>query len=146
MKRKGKIKMVVLIILGVLIAGMGAGIIFTGPGRQEAMNLTFSDAGFANLRDGTYVGEYKGQKDSMRNNKVQITVALGKVSEIKVLEGALAKHDKPVELRNGMTIDTLFGKVIQSQSLGVDVISGATITSKVHLKAVENALASAQSN
>lgn len=67
-------------------------------------------------------------------------VASGKVAAVKVLEGALAKGDKPVDLRGGQTIDALFNRVIDQQSLKVDVISGATITSKVHLKAVENAL------
>ncbi|HHV58206.1 MAG TPA: FMN-binding protein, partial [Firmicutes bacterium] len=35
-------------------------------------------------------------------------------------------------------------EVIKSQSLQVDVISGATLTSKAHLKAVENALEQAE--
>jgi uncharacterized protein with FMN-binding domain len=38
----------------------------------------------------------------------------------------------------------LFRHVIESQSLQVDVISGATLTSKAHLKALENALEQAE--
>ncbi|MHC1785805.1 MAG: FMN-binding protein [Christensenellales bacterium] len=68
-----------------------------------------------------------------------MTVASGKVTAVKVLEGALAKQP-PVEIRGGQTIDALFKRVIDAQSLKVDVISGATITSKIHLKAVEEAL------
>ena len=37
----------------------------------------------------------------------------------------------------------LFSRVIDQQTLKADVISGATITSKMHLKAVENALGQA---
>ncbi len=134
---------VLAVILGVIALVMGAGILFTGPGRQEIMNLTIRNVDFSKLHDGTYVGEYKGKKDSYRDAAVEVTVASGAVTDIKVVKGALAK-EKPVEMRNGMTINDMFGKVIDSQSLQVDVISGATLTSKVHLKAVENALEQAQ--
>ncbi len=145
-KRKGKIRMgiVLLVIAGVIAAAMGGGILFTAPGRNEIKNLTFTGLDFKKLRDGNYVGEYKGTKDSFRNARVRVTVSAGKVSDIKVLQGALDKGGKPVEIRNGLTIDDLLGRVIESQSLEVDVISGATLTSKAHLKAVENALEQAQ--
>lgn len=145
-KRKGKIRMwiVLLVILGVIAAGLGGAVLFTEPGRREALNLTIAAVDFKKLRDGTYTGEYKGAKDSLRDAKVQVTVASGAVTEIRVLEGALVKGGQPVEIRNGLTIDDLFGRVIDSQSLQVDVISGATISSRVHLKAVENALEQAQ--
>ncbi len=130
----------ILIVLGVIVVGLGIGFLVMEPGRREAWNLTFADLDFTGLRDGTYTGEYKGTKDSLRNCKVEVTVASGKVAAIKVLEGALAKGDKPVEIRGGQTIDALFNRVIDAQSLQVDVISGATITSRVHLKAVEHAV------
>jgi uncharacterized protein with FMN-binding domain len=38
----------------------------------------------------------------------------------------------------------LFDRVIEAQSLQVDAISGATLTSKAYLKAVENALEQAE--
>ncbi|QAT63508.1 FMN-binding protein [Acidilutibacter cellobiosedens] len=38
----------------------------------------------------------------------------------------------------------MFDNVVKSQTLQVDVINGATLTSKVHLKALENALKQAQ--
>ena len=143
MKRKGKAIMWILIVLGVLVAAMGAGIIATAPGRQELKGMTFPATSFTSLEQGTYVGEYKGAKDSFRNEKVQVTVSGGKVSDIKVLEGSVLKDGKPNEIRSGMTIDDLSGKVIGVQSLHVDVISGATLTSNAHLKAIENALAQA---
>jgi uncharacterized protein with FMN-binding domain len=43
-----------------------------------------------------------------------------------------------------MTIEDLFKRVIDSDSLQVDAISGATLTSKAHLKALENALKQSQ--
>ena len=133
----------ILIVLGVLAAAMGAGIIATGPGRRELKEMTFPSTTFSGLREGTYIGEYKGAKDSFRNEKVQVSVSDGKVSDIKVLEGSAVRDGKPVELRNGLTIDDLSSRVIKSQSLQVDIISGATLNSNAHLKAVQNALAQA---
>ena len=40
--------------------------------------------------------------------------------------------------------EELFDRVIQAQSLQVDTISGATLTSKAYLQCVENALIQAQ--
>ncbi len=147
-KRRGKISVwiVLLVILGVIAAGLGITMLAFEPGRREALNLTISPVDFKNLRNGTYVGEYKGQKDSLRNTKVQVTVEAGAVTDIDVLEGALAKEKQTVEVRGGLSIQNLFERVMDSQSLQVDAISGATISSKVHLKAVENALKQAQQN
>ncbi|MNN75750.1 Electron transport complex subunit RsxG [compost metagenome] len=56
----------------------------------------------------------------------------GKVTDIKVLEQTEKKTPEFTE--------ELFGRVIQAQSLQVDTISGATLTSKAFLKGVEGAL------
>ncbi len=142
-RKKGKIKVwiVILVIIGVIGIALLGGIIGTEPGRREIKNLTINDINFKNLHDGTYVGEYKGKKDSFRNTRVEVTVSSGRVTGIKVLKGALNKEGKPAEINSkGSTVEDLFEKVIETQSLQVDVISGATLTSKTHIKAVENAL------
>ncbi len=142
-RKKGKIKVwiVILVIIGVIGIALLGGIMGTEPGRREIRNLTINDINFKNLRDGTYVGEYKGKKDSFRNTRVEVTVSSGRVTGIKVLKGALNKEGKPAEINSkGSTVEDLFEKVIETQSLQVDVISGATLTSKTHVKAVENAL------
>jgi len=54
------------------------------------------------------------------------------------------KEGKPAKLTGGQSIADLFGDAIKSQTLQVDVISGATLTYKTHLKALENALEQAQ--
>lgn len=146
-KRKGKFKVwiVLLVILGVIVVGGVVTMLVFEPGRKEALNVVIDPVNFNNLQDGVYTGEYKGTKDSLRNTKVQVTVASGSVTEIKVVEGPLSKEKQTAEVRNGQSINDLFNRVIESQSLQVDVISGATISSKVHLKAVENALEQAES-
>ena len=145
-KRKGKTKMWIIIVIIVAILGVAAlaGILADAPGRREIEKLTFSDAKFKNLRDGTYIGEYKGTKAHTRDTKVEITVSGGEIKDIKILKGALGKDGTPAELRGGLSIDNLFDSAVQSQTLQVDIISGATITSKAHLKALDNALKQAQ--
>ncbi|WMJ90300.1 FMN-binding protein [Anaerocolumna sp. MB42-C2] len=133
-KKKGKTTMwiVILVVFVVIIITAGAGILFTSGERKEGLNLKISSTDFKNLKDGTYIGEYAGGKYKWRANKVQVTVSSGKVTDINLL---LNKENRPAEFT-----DKLFGRVIESQSLQVDAISGATITSKAYLKSVEDAL------
>jgi len=72
-----------------------------------------------------------------RANKVQVTVSSGKVSEIRLLSSSDPGKKNTQQ-------DVLYDRVIKGQSLQVDVISGATLTSKAYLRAVENALRQAQ--
>ena len=72
-----------------------------------------------------------------RTNKVQVTVSSGKVNDIKLLNSS-----DPGAKNTNQAL--LFDRVIKAQSLQVDAISGATLTSKVYLKSVENALVNAQ--
>ena len=72
-----------------------------------------------------------------RANACQVTVASGKVTGIQLLRssdpgGKNTQHQ------------ALYERVIQAQSLEVDTISGATLTSRAYLKAIENALDQAQ--
>ncbi|WP_217492822.1 FMN-binding protein [Bacillus sp. FJAT-27264] len=120
------------------------GILSSAPGRREVEELTIGVMDFQKLRDGIYVGEYIGTKDHSRDTKVRARISEGRISDIIILKGALDKQGTPAKLNGGLSIGDLFGKVMKSQSLQVDVISGATLTSKVHLKALENALEQAR--
>ncbi|MDF2922302.1 MAG: FMN-binding domain protein [Paenibacillaceae bacterium] len=144
--RKGKKKMWIGIAItaGIIAAVSAGGILFTEQGRREVRELKIAAMDFKKLRDGTYVGEYKGIKDHSRDTQIEATVSGGKLSGIKIKKGALDKTGNPAKLTGGLSIDDLFDKVIESQSLQVDVISGATLTSKAHLKGLENALEQAQ--
>ncbi|MDU1321646.1 MAG: FMN-binding protein [Clostridium botulinum] len=145
-RRKGKIRVwiVALVILGVIAVVLVGGILSSASGRREVQELTIDAVDFKKLRDGTYMGEYSGTKDHSRDTKVQVIISEDKISDIKILKGALDKEGKPAELAGGLSIGDLFDNVIKSQSLQVDAISGATLTSKVHLKALENALEQSQ--
>ncbi len=143
-KRKGKRKMlvfkIVIAVIVVIAAGLGIAVICTAPGRNELKNMVIDNVDFSKLKDGTYIGEYAGAKDSFRNAKVQVTVKSGKVTDIEVTGGSLAGDKQSAKLGEVYTIKDLFDRVIKAQSLQVDVITSATLTSNAHLKAVENAL------
>lgn len=128
---------VALIVMAVLGIGGGIGWSFLTKEHNEARNLSLDAMDFGNLNDGTYVGEYEGGMYKWRANRVQVTVSSGKVSDIKPLSSSDPGKKNAQQ-------DVLYDRVIKEQSLQVDVISGATLTSKAYLRAVENALKQAQ--
>lgn len=80
------------------------------------------------VKDGTYKGEYK-------NFPVKVVVSV-KVKNHQITEIKIKKHREG----KGEKAEAIIEDVIQAQSLEIDVISGATLSSKCILKAIENAL------
>lgn len=133
--------MVGWIIAFVVVAGLGIG---GGVGwsklskeHREARGLPLDAVDFSKLNDGTYHGSYEGGMYTWRANECDVTVTDGKVTGIQ-----LAVSQDPGSENTQHQV--LYDRVIQAQSLQVDTISGATLTSKAYLQAVENALISAQ--
>lgn len=132
MKKKGKIGMIIITLVAIVVVGMGGAILFTNGERKEGKDLSIADVDFTKLKDGTYIGEYEGGRYKLRSNEVQVTVSSGKVTDIKILKH---KENQKPEFTG-----RLYDQIIQSQTLQVDTVSGATITSKAYLKSVESAL------
>jgi len=129
----------IIAICVVVILGIGAGIgwLKLSKEHQEARNLPLKEFDFSKLKDGIYHGTYEGGMYKWRVNECQATVASGKVTKIE-----LVNNTDPGE--KNTQYKELYQRVIQKQSLQVDTISGATLTSRAYLKAVENALLQAQ--
>jgi uncharacterized protein with FMN-binding domain len=130
------------IIVALVIAvslGVGGGMGWSRVSKEhaEAGNVQIADVNFATLRSGTYEGTYEGGMYKWRAATVQVFVDSGKVKNITLL-----RSSDPGKKNTNQAL--LFDRVVQSQSLQVDVISGATLTSKAYLKSVENALVKAQ--
>ncbi|NLF52022.1 MAG: FMN-binding protein [Leptolinea sp.] len=106
---------------------------------QEARSLPLDRVDFGDLKDGVYHGHYEGGMYRWRRNDCEVTVASGKVADIKLVTSS----DPGME---NMDPKMLYDRVIKEQSLQVDTISGATLTSKAYLQAVENALVQSQTN
>jgi len=95
---------------------------------EEAGNVEIRNINFMKLVDGSYLGVYEGGMYKWRENEVQVMVTSGKVSEIALLS---SKENRPPEFT-----EELFNRVIEKQSLQVDVISGASLTSKAFLRSM----------
>lgn len=135
---------ILVIIVFAMVSVLIAGLLLDAPGRKEIAELTFSQIDFGTLRDGTFVGEYKGTKSHLRDTQVTVVVSKGMVSEVTTVKGAVDKDGNPINLKGDQNINRVFDSVLQEKTLDVDVISGATLTSKTHLKAMENALIQSQ--
>ncbi len=96
--------------------------------RKQIENIQINDVDLMNIKDGVYQGSYKTALVSV---KVEVTVKDHKIINIKILEHLNGQ---------GKRAEVIVEKVINEQKLKVDVISGATASSKVILKAIENAL------
>lgn len=80
------------------------------------------------VSDGSYTGEYKAGPVLAI---VSVNVKNNKISDVRIV-----KH----ECGLGKKAEKITNEIQKSQSLNVDVISGATLSSKVILKAAETAL------
>lgn len=143
-KPKGKGKrwligclVVPLVILAVLAIGLGIGWAFLSKEHREAANLPLNAINFDKLTDGKYHGAYAGGMYKWRVNECDVTIINGKVSDIQ-----LVSSSDPA--KENMDYEELYARVIKAQSLHVDTISSATLTSKAYLQCIENALIPAQ--
>lgn len=80
------------------------------------------------IEDGIYMGEYSG-------TLVKVAVEV-QVKENKITDIVIVKHDNGL----GKKAEKIVYSIISQQSLDVEVVSGATSSSKAILKAVEVAL------
>ncbi len=90
--------------------------------------LELKSIDFESLETGRYYGEY----DSIGRAKVEVAVTQSRVSEITLVE-----HECTFI---GRRAEYIVPNIIEKQTLEVDAISGATASSRVILKAVEDAL------
>ena len=126
------LRVIMWIVAGLVILFVGTALL-DAPGRKAGERLQVGKVDFSKLRDGVYEGQHKGGRWS---NQVRVTVASGKVTEIDIV--------RDVWFRRPELTEQVISDVIESQSLEVDIVSGATITTRAYLKAMENALAEAR--
>ena len=128
-KAKGrKILLIVLIVILVLVIVGGAiGGLYAWRFSSAVKNIDINDVDISSLPDGTYRGTYKTFHVTA---EVAVTVEDGEVTEIVVV-GAEDHEDE---------ISELMDRVIEEQSVTVDLVSGPSASQKVTLKAVEIAL------
>ena len=95
--------------------------------KKAVRETTIGGTDISNISDGVYVGEYDVD---FVYAKVEVTVQNGAVTNIDILEHKNGRG-KPAEI--------VADRIIQEQRIDVDAVSGATNSSVVIKKAVENA-------
>ncbi len=124
MKIMGKIKRVVKIAAIALVIILVAGILFASQGLSEMQELVIYDVDLGKLPDGVYTGKFDRYRWA---HTVEITVKDHRIASIQ------ATNRQQIH-------DELINRIITQQTPKVDVVSGATVSSKAFLKAVEKAL------
>ncbi|HOQ76873.1 MAG TPA: FMN-binding protein [Thermoclostridium sp.] len=131
MKKK---KVLMLFVLVIIIAGIFIGVKLINDlnaYKAQVDAISISDVDLSKIEDGVYTGYYDAKLVSA---KVRVTVKNHRIESIELTEHNNGRG-KPAEI--------IPDKVVEAQSLDVDTVSGATSSSKVILKAIENALNSA---
>ena len=130
MKKKYKILLIVAIILVIII--IAGAVIFSTfqTNLNKLTTVTITDVDLTKIEDGTYLGSYGSFPVSA---EVQVIVADHKITNIKIL-----MHNNG----QGANAEVIPENVIAAQSLEIDIVSGATYSSKVILKSIQNALKS----
>lgn len=124
------------VLLGVLSTIVVIGVIFfvglqmkLKEFSKEISKVEISSIDLSNKADGVYEGGF--DFDEVVGARVRVTVENKRITKIEILEHRTGLGGKA---------EAIVDKVIDAQSLGVDAISGATGSSKIILKAIENAL------
>ena len=104
---------------------------------KEPVALTIPESSSPIYQDGEWIGSALGYNDDIT---VLVTIENSIITDIIVLESS---DDKPYF---DWAKDEIPSKIISAQSTEVDTVSGATFSSKVILKAVNNALEKAKNN
>ena len=99
--------------------------------KEKVANTQITNINFREISDGVYIGYYDVD---FIYAKVEVTVKEGKIIDIVLLEH---KNDK------GKEAERIIEDIKAAQSLNVDAVSGATNSSVVIKKAIENALINA---
>src|SRR5690554_2535594 len=124
-------KLIVLLLAMMMLVSAGCGT------KNEGKDENPGEAAAALFTEGTFEGTGKGHNGEI---KVAVTFSKDKIEKIEILEHkeSLGISDAP--------IDKIPKAILENQSLTQDLVSGATVTSKGLLEAIENACIAAGAN
>ena len=129
--RISKKKIISFIILLLLLIGLICGAVYlkkVADYKRAVGETTIGEIDIADVSDEIYIGEYDV---NFIYAKVEVTVEDGEIVSINILEH---RHER------GKAAEKIIEKIIEEQKIDVDAVSGATNSSTVIKKAVENAL------
>ena len=126
-----KKKILLSLILLLFLGGLVLGILYlkdVADFKQAVEEITFEEINISDVSDGVYIGEYDV---NFIYAKVEVTVENGEIKSVNILE-----HRQ----ERGKAAESVTDKIVDEQKIDVDAIAGATNSSTVIKKAVENAL------
>jgi len=124
-RRLGKILLIVVLLLAVTLAGAYA---LMNRNLGKLADATIANVDLGKLADGEYFGKYTVLPVIV---EVKVTIKDSMIENVHLL-----RHDNG----QGSAAERIVEDVMARQEIGVDIIAGATYSSKVILKAIENAL------
>ena len=129
MKKWGKTVLIILSAV-LLLGGLEGGLYLKSISDYKAKvnALDFANIDLSKVADGVYDGSCE---TGVVNATVQVTVRDHVITDI-----SLVRHDNG----RGASAEAVLQQMLRSQTTDVDAVSGATCSSKVIRKAVENAL------
>lgn len=122
-------KKAALIALVACAAGIGGTFLAMASGLSKGTNVTITGIDLSDMPDGSYTGTYTNGRWT---NTLIVQVKERAITGIDI--------DKDVTFALADCSDEIFRRVMEAQDTGIDAVSGATVTSKAYLKAIENAL------
>ena len=125
---RGRLFTIILIVVGLVVLGTAGSLFYFTRGLQEGAALEIGEIYPAEKEDARYTGSYDFRRWS---NELEVVVESGEITEIRVLDDIMVV--------DGELADKIFSQVIAKQSLDIDIVGGATVSSKAYLKALENA-------
>lgn len=120
---------IVLAIIIVFILVIGGGMFYITRGLEAGSQVEISSIDLSSINDGIYNGKYSSGRWT---NEISVAVKDHKITSIEII--------KDVTIPKPEWTQQLFNSVIEEQDIDVDIISGATVTCKAYLKAIEIAL------
>ncbi|MBP1045721.1 FMN-binding protein [Enterococcus sp. BWM-S5] len=132
MKRKKKMIIWTIGLLGSIGLIFGLNYLYrTYRYKQIVADIVIEPVDLAQISDGVYSGEFDAL---LVGSKTKVTVKDNQIAAVDLIEHKTELGEKA---------EKIVDDVVKQQSLEVDVVSGATNSSKVILKSIENALNSA---
>lgn len=127
-KKRVVILCVVLAVIAAIVIGVSTMLSGVQSNLEALKDMELQQVDLTAVKDGVYSGSYSAFPVSA---EVNVTVKDHRITGIDLI-----KHDNG----QGTPAEVIPQKVVESQSLQVDSVSGATYSSRVILKAIENAL------
>ncbi|GAB4306926.1 FMN-binding protein [Pseudothermotoga elfii] len=126
-------KIVIMVIVCVLISATLFVLIFNR-GMNQIKKIEIKDIDLSQIKDGEYLGQYASGR---WHYMVRVIVSGGEIKNIEILneKSGFIGMNAYKQLN-----DEVISRVLKNQSLKIDAVTGATVSTKALLKALENAL------